>query len=68
MARLARVVVPGLPHHVTQRGNRRQPVFFRLDDFLTYKDLLQEQTRRWGLHVCLWVDLGKISCVSPVLK
>ena len=28
MARVARVVVPGLPHHVTQRGNRREPVFF----------------------------------------
>jgi putative transposase len=28
MARMARVVVPGLPHHVTQRGNRREPVFF----------------------------------------
>jgi hypothetical protein len=25
MARVARVVVPGLPHHVMQRGNRRQP-------------------------------------------
>jgi len=28
MARVARVVVPGLPHHLTQRGNRREPVFF----------------------------------------
>ncbi len=28
MARIARVVVPGLPHHVTQRGNGRQKVFF----------------------------------------
>ena len=28
MARIARVVVPGYPHHVTQRGNRRQAVFF----------------------------------------
>jgi len=29
MARLARVVVPGVAHHVTQRGNRRQDTFFR---------------------------------------
>jgi putative transposase len=29
MARIARVVVPGLPHHLTQRGNRREPVFSR---------------------------------------
>jgi putative transposase len=28
MARLARVVAPGYPHHITQRGNRRQPTFF----------------------------------------
>ncbi len=26
MTRIARVVVPGLPHHVTQRGNRRERV------------------------------------------
>jgi len=27
------VVVPGLPHHVTQRGNRREPVFFEVKDY-----------------------------------
>ncbi len=32
MARLARVIVPGLPHHVTQRGNRREPIFFEDGD------------------------------------
>jgi REP element-mobilizing transposase RayT len=32
MARLARIVVPGLPHHVTQRGNRRGPIFFEPGD------------------------------------
>jgi hypothetical protein len=32
MARIARVVVPDLPHHVTQRGNRREPAFFETDD------------------------------------
>ena len=31
MARIARVVVPDLPHHVTRRGSRRQPVFFDVD-------------------------------------
>ena len=31
--RLARVVVPGVAHHVTQRGNRRQPTFFQEDDY-----------------------------------
>ena len=40
MARLARVVVPGVPHHVTQRGNRRQKVFFGEDDYRHYRSLL----------------------------
>ena len=40
MARMARVVVPGIPHHVTQRGNRRQLVFFIDSDFREYKRLL----------------------------
>ena len=33
MARLARVVVPGYPHHVIQRGNRRQQTFFEKGDY-----------------------------------
>ena len=36
VARLARVVLPGVPHHVTRRGNRRQPVFFEPDDYRLY--------------------------------
>jgi putative transposase len=51
MARLARVVVPGLPHHVTQRGNRRQPIFFEAGDQQVYLALLAEQTRRRGVEV-----------------
>jgi len=27
MGRFARTVVPGYPHHITQRGNRRLPIF-----------------------------------------
>jgi hypothetical protein len=33
MARLARIVAPGLPHHITQRGNRRQPTFSCDEDY-----------------------------------
>jgi len=36
MPRTARVVFPGVPHHVTQRGNRRQPTFFGANDYATY--------------------------------
>jgi putative transposase len=46
MARIARVVVPGLPHHVTQRGNRREPVFFAADDYRRYRRLVAEAARR----------------------
>ena len=37
MARIARVVLPDLPHHVTQRGNRREPVFFEADAYRLYR-------------------------------
>jgi len=44
MARMARVVIPGYPHHVTQRGNRRQTVFFSDADYVHYIDLMAEYT------------------------
>jgi len=50
MARLARVVVPGLPHHIVQRGNRRQPVFFKEEDRFVYLDLLKTYGDKFGLE------------------
>ena len=41
MPRIPRLVVPGYPHHVTQRGNRRQKTFFCTDDYLTYLDFIE---------------------------
>lgn len=46
MARLARLVVPGLPHHVTQRGNRREKTFLEESDYALYLDLLCESSAR----------------------
>jgi putative transposase len=51
MPRLARIVVPGLPHHVTQRGNRREAIFFEDGDQEIYCDLLAEQTLKAGVEV-----------------
>ena len=51
MARLARVVVPHIPHHVTQRGNRRQQVFFGEADYAAYRALLAEGCREAGVSV-----------------
>jgi putative transposase len=50
MARLARVTIPGIPHHVTQRGNRRQPVFFCPSDRQYYLHCLLEESRRAGVQ------------------
>ncbi len=49
MARLTRIVAPGIPHHVTQRGNRRQQTFFNDDDYAAYKTLLAEGCRAVGV-------------------
>ena len=40
MARMARVVVPDMPHHVTQRGNRRMETFFCDEDYAVYIELM----------------------------
>jgi putative transposase len=55
MTRLARMVVAGLPHHVTQRGNRREAIFFEDGDHEIYRDLLAEQTRKAGVEVWAYI-------------
>ena len=42
VGRIARVVAPGWPHHVTQRGNRRMETLFCDDDYRAYLALLVE--------------------------
>ena len=51
MPRQARVVVPGLAHHITQRGNNRQDVFFVDDDRVAYLDVLRAQCYKHGVRV-----------------
>src|ERR687895_1882079 len=51
MARIARVVAPGLPHPITQRGNRRQPTFFCEDDYGAYIGMMAEWCPRCGVEV-----------------
>ena len=41
MARIARFVVPEFPHHIMQRGNKRQKVFFNENDYREYLRLLK---------------------------
>ncbi len=54
MPRVARIVVPDVPHHITQRGNNRQDVFFTDDDRRLYLGLLREQAETYGLEVLGW--------------
>src|SRR5260370_19987242 len=51
MARIARIVVPGLPHHVTQRGNRRERVFFEPGHYALYRALLSAACRKADVGV-----------------
>ena len=51
MTRLARMVVSGLLHHVTQRGNRREPIFFEDGNQEIYRDLLGEQAGKADVEV-----------------
>ena len=51
MARIARVVVPGMPHHITQRGNRRQQTFFCDADYRAYLELMAEWCATWQVEI-----------------
>ena len=51
MSRLARIVIPNCTHHITQRGNNRQDVFFVDADRDVYFALLQEESAKYGLSI-----------------
>ena len=55
MARLARAVFPGHPHHVTQRGNGRAQTFFCDEDYVLYRDLLGEHCAAANVEIWSWV-------------
>jgi len=52
MPRQARAVAVGYPHHITQRGNNRELVFFDDHDRLTYLEFLKHYTHQY--HVEIW--------------
>jgi len=66
---MARVVVPGLWHHITQRGNRRETVFFDDRDRGVYLQLLAHHCRRCSLRVvgyCLMGNHIHVIAIPPV--
>ena len=69
MPRAPRIVVPGVPHHVTQRGNRRGAVFFSDDDRRSYLALLREYAAKHSVKVlayCLMPNHVHLVVVPPV--
>jgi putative transposase len=51
MPRQARIVVPGHPYHVTQRGNSRQPIFREDNDRLQYLSWITDYSLKYHLSV-----------------
>lgn len=50
-ARIARVIAPKYTHHVIQRGNRRQAIFFTDKDSVTNLELHSEWTRKYSIEI-----------------
>lgn len=51
MTRIARIIIPDIPHHVTQRGNRRQRTFFSTDDYQAYLKFLEASAQSFDFDV-----------------
>ena len=54
MPRVARTVFAGIPHHVTQRGNRREAVFFKEADRRIYLEWLGRYAVRHEVQILAW--------------
>lgn len=55
MPRLGRLFLPDQPLHIVQRGNDRQRIFFRADDYTLYRHWLGEAAREYGLAIHAYV-------------
>ena len=51
MPRMARLVVPRYPHHITQRGARRQRTFFEESDYAAYLELIRDFKDEAGVEI-----------------
>lgn len=68
MSGIARVVVPEVPHHITQRGNRRLQTFFCNEDYAAYIDLMSQWCTRWDIEIwayCLMPNHVHLIAVPP---
>ena len=51
MPRTARIVIPAVAHHITQRGNNQQDVFFVDDDRVVFLKFLKQQSEKFGMRI-----------------
>jgi putative transposase len=68
MVRIARVVAPDVPHHITQRGNRRLQTFFSDEDYLEYLKLMAQWCNHWQVEIwayCLMPNHVHLIAVPP---
>jgi len=55
MARLPRLIVPGVPMHIIQRGNNREACFFSDQDYTVYLDKLKDYSKKYDVSVHAYV-------------
>jgi putative transposase len=58
MPRIARVCAAGCPHHITQRGNNKEKVFFDDEDRRLYLDILQRYKNKYGIKILAYCLMG----------
>ena len=71
MPRAARIVLPGVPHHLTQRGNDRRAVFLQDADYLKYLEFLCEYAGKFRVAVhgyCLMPNHTHLVLTPPEEK
>lgn len=54
MPRIARAVAVGYPHHVVQRGNNKERVFFNKKDREQYLSLLKKYSDKWNSPILVY--------------
>ena len=66
MPRPTRLHLPGIPQHITQRGNNRQACFYAAEDYRLYLELLQAACRNHACELHAYVLMtNHVLCGAP---
>jgi putative transposase len=58
MPRRPRIVLPGTPLHIIQRGNNRQACFYSDSDYQVYLEWLQEYSNKYECQIHAYAIIG----------